>query len=59
MINHETLRAHMRLYAKAESQVLRDAMEHSLMELLRAQAEFDKQHHEFIAATMHMLRDQS
>ena len=59
MINHETIRAHMRLYAKAESQVLRDAMEHSLMELLRAQAEFDKRHQEFIAATMLMLRDES
>ena len=57
MINHEILRAHMRLYAKAESQVLRDAMEHSLMELLRAQAEFDKLHNEFIAATIFALRE--
>ena len=59
MINHETIRAHMRLYAKAESQVLRDAMEHNLMELLRAQAEFDKLHHEFIAATIFALREES
>ena len=57
MINHETIRAHMRLYAKAESQVLREAMEHSLMELLRAQAEFDKLHNEFIAATIFALRE--
>ena len=57
MINHEVIRAHMRLYAKAESQVLRDSMEHKLMELLRAQAEFDKQYQEFIAATVYMLRD--
>ena len=35
MINHEILRAHMRLYAKAETQVLREVMEHKLMELLR------------------------
>ena len=59
MINHETIRAHMRLYAKAESQVLRDAMEHSLMELLRAQAEFDRLHQEFLAETIYMLREEN
>jgi len=59
MINHEALRMHARLYAKAESQALRDAMEHKLMELLRAQAEFDKLHNEFMAATMYMLREES
>jgi hypothetical protein len=59
MINHEALRMHMRLYAKAESQTLRDAMEHKLMELLRAQAEFDKLHNEFMGATMFMLREAS
>lgn len=59
MINHEALRMHMRLYAKTDSQVLRDAMEHSLMELLRAQAEFDKLHIEFVAATVYMLRENS
>ena len=59
MINHDALRMHMRLYAKAESQVLRDAMEHSLMELLRAQAEFDKLHNEFVGATLFMLREKA
>lgn len=57
MINHEAIRAHMRLYAKAESETLRNAMEHSLMELLRAEAEFNRQYQEFVAATLHMLRD--
>lgn len=59
MINHEAIRAHMRLYAKVEHDHLKQAMEHSLMELLRAEAEFTKQHQEFIAATIHMLREKS
>ena len=59
MINHDALRMHMRLYAKTESQYLRDSMEHKLMELLRAQAEFDKLHNEFLGTVIFMLREKS
>ena len=59
MINHEALKAHMRLYARTESQHLRDAMERRLMELLRAQAESDRLHQEFLAETIYMLREEN
>lgn len=59
MINHELLRTHMRLYSEADSEVLRQAMERSLMDLLQAQAEFEKQYHHFVAATLAMLRNKT
>ena len=59
MINHEAIRMHMRLYAKTQDQKLRDIMESNLMELLRAHAEFEKLHQEFLATTIFMLREGS
>ena len=57
MVNREILRAHVRAYAQTTNQQLRDTMEWKLSQLLDAQAEFEKLHQEFIAATIHMLKD--
>jgi hypothetical protein len=57
MINREAIRAHIRAYAEAQTKHLRDTMEYKLMELLDKQTEFERLHQEFIAATIHQLRN--
>lgn len=56
MINQEALRIFMRKYREAEMPQLVDAMESNLMELLRAQSEFERIHNEFVANLLFQCR---
>jgi hypothetical protein len=56
MINHEALRMFLRKYREAQMPQLVEAMESNLMELLRAQSEFDRIHNKFVADVMYQCR---
>jgi len=56
MINQEALRIFMRKYREAELPQLVEAMESNLMELLRAQSEFERIHNEFVANVLFQCR---
>jgi len=56
MINQEALRIFMRKYREAELPQLVEAMESNLMELLRAQSEFERIHNEFVAHLLFQCR---